>query len=32
MTLDAGAARSVRRGDSTWSAFTGLTWLAARLF
>ncbi len=32
MTLDAGAARSLRRGDSTWSAFTGLTWLAARLF
>ena len=32
MTIDAGAARSVRRGDSTWSAFTGFTWLAARLF
>ena len=32
MTLDAGAARSVRRGDSTWSAFAGFTWLAARLF
>jgi hypothetical protein len=32
MTIDAGAARSVRRGDSTWSAFTGFTWLATRLF
>ena len=32
LTLDAGAARSIRRGDSAWSAFTGLTWLAARLF
>ena len=32
MTIDAGAARSVRRGDSAWSAFAGLTWLAARLF
>ena len=32
LTLDAGAAKSLRRGDSTWSAFTGLTWLAARLF
>ena len=32
MTLDAGAARSVRRGDSAWSAFAGFTWLAARLF
>jgi hypothetical protein len=32
MTIDAGAARSVRRGDSTWSAFAGFTWLAARLF
>ena len=32
ITLDAGAARSVRRGDSSWQAFTGLTWLAARLF
>lgn len=32
VTLDAGAARSIRRGDSTWSAFAGLTWLAARLF
>jgi hypothetical protein len=32
VTLDAGAARSIRRGDSGWQAFTGLTWLAARLF
>ena len=32
LTLDAGAARSIRRGDSSWQAFTGLTWLAARLF
>ena len=32
LTLDAGAAKSLRRGDSTWSAFAGLTWLAARLF
>ena len=32
MTIDAGAARSVRRGDSAWSAFAGFTWLAARLF
>jgi hypothetical protein len=30
LTLDAGAAKSLRRGDSTWSAFAGLTWLAAR--
>ena len=32
LTLDAGAARSLRSGPPTWSAFTGLTWLAARLF
>jgi hypothetical protein len=32
ITLDAGAARSIRRGDSSWQAFTGFTWLAARLF
>ena len=32
LTLDAGAAKSLRRGDSTWSAVAGLTWLAARLF
>jgi hypothetical protein len=32
LTLDAGAARSLRSGPATWSAFTGLTWLAARLF
>ena len=32
MTLDAGAARSLRSGAPVWSAFTGFTWLAARLF
>ncbi len=32
LTLDAGAARSLRSGSSAWSAFTGLTWLAARVF
>jgi hypothetical protein len=32
LTLDAGAARSLRSGPPVWSAFTGLTWLAARLF
>ena len=32
MTLDAGAARSIRSGDSAWSAFAGFTWLAGRLF
>ena len=32
LTLDAGAARSLRSGTPTWSAFTGLTWLATRLF
>ena len=32
LTLDAGAARSLRGGAPVWSAFTGFTWLAARLF
>ncbi|MEO5880794.1 MAG: transporter [Caldimonas sp.] len=32
VTLDAGAARNVLRGDARWSAFAGFTWLAARLF
>jgi hypothetical protein len=32
LTLDAGAARSLRPGPPVWSAFTGLTWLAMRLF
>ena len=32
LTLDAGAARSLRGGTPVWSAFTGFTWLAARLF
>ena len=32
LTLDAGAARSLRSGPPVWSAFTGLTWLAMRLF
>jgi hypothetical protein len=32
LTLDAGMARSTRSGPPAWSAFTGLTWLAARLF
>jgi len=32
MTLDVGAARSLRGGDPSWSAFAGFTWLAARLF
>jgi hypothetical protein len=32
LTLDAGAARSLRSGPPVWSAFTGLTWLATRLF
>jgi hypothetical protein len=30
--VDAGAARSVRAGAPVWSAFTGFTWLATRLF
>jgi hypothetical protein len=32
LTLDAGMSRSLRSGPPAWSAFTGLTWLAARLF
>jgi hypothetical protein len=32
LVLDAGAARSLRAGTPVWSAFTGFTWLAARLF
>jgi hypothetical protein len=32
LVLDAGAARSLRAGAPVWSAFTGFTWLAARLF
>jgi hypothetical protein len=32
LTLDAGAARSLRSGPPVWSAFSGLTWLAMRLF
>jgi hypothetical protein len=30
--VDAGGARSLRNGAPVWSAFTGFTWLAARLF
>ena len=32
LTLDAGAARSLRSGAPVWSAFTGLTWLTVKLF
>ena len=32
LALDVGAARSLRSGVPDWSAFAGLTWLAARLF
>ncbi len=32
LVLDAGAARSLRSGTPTWSAFTGFTWLAGRVF
>ena len=32
LVLDAGAARSLRGGAPVWSAFTGFTWLAARIF
>jgi hypothetical protein len=32
LTLDAGAARSLRSGAPAWSAFTGFTWLATKLF
>jgi len=32
LVLDAGAARTLHAGAPSWSAFTGMTWLAARLF
>jgi len=32
LVVDAGVARSLRSGPAQWSAFTGFTWLAARLF
>jgi len=32
LVLDAGAARSLRSGVPVWSASTGFTWLAARIF
>jgi hypothetical protein len=32
LVLDAGAARSLRSGAPMWSAFTGFTWLAGRVF
>ena len=32
LVLDVGAARSLRSGTPVWSAFTGFTWLAARVF
>ena len=32
LVLDAGASRSLRSGTPTWSAFTGFTWLAGRVF
>jgi hypothetical protein len=32
LVLDAGAARSLRSGAPSWSAFTGFTWLARRIF
>lgn len=32
LVLDIGAARSLRSGAPVWSAFTGFTWLAARVF
>lgn len=32
LVLDAGAARSLRAGAPSWSAFTGFTWLAGRVF
>ena len=32
LVLDAGAARSLRSGTPVWSAFTGFTWLAGRMF
>ncbi|MEP6738851.1 MAG: transporter [Caldimonas sp.] len=32
LVLDAGAARSLRSGAPSWSAFSGFTWLASQLF
>jgi len=32
LVIDAGGLRSIRDGTPVWSAFTGLTWLAARVF
>jgi hypothetical protein len=32
LVLDAGAARNLLRGSPSWSAFTGFTWLAWRVF
>jgi len=32
LVIDAGAARTLRSGAPSWSAFTGFTWLAARVF
>jgi|SRR6478735_1186830 len=32
LVLDAGVARSLRSGTPVWSAFTGFTWLATRIF
>ena len=32
LVLDAGAARTLRSGAPSWSAFTGFTWLATRIF
>lgn len=32
LTIDAGAARSLRSGPPVWSAFTGFTWTTVRLF
>ena len=32
LVVDAGAARTLRSGVPSWSAFTGFTWLAARVF
>ena len=32
LVVDVGAARSLRSGTPVWSAFTGFTWLAARVF
>ena len=32
LSLDAGAARSLRSGPPEWSAFLGFTWLATRVF